>query len=318
MKAFGFGAAAAAGLVGALAASSALAADVYTPLPVADPVYHAPAARDWTGFHIGVGVGGQFDFTHSSVLSRNQHSLYGSWQELGDEANLGAHSGFISGDAGFDFQHGNFVFGLFANYDWHPKKSTASHSASESADCGGGASLVCTNTPGNFGTINSVNSQFTHTKEVGNTVEYGNAWGVGARAGVLVNPTTLVYGLGGYGQKHITAESDFYFAYYNGLEFTGGLSGGGWQPGWFAGGGVETQLGDSNFTLGVEYRYAQYKGFSASCGQPDCAQAVVTDGATVVTNFPPPGTTYQFNESVMEVGSTSSHTVRAKLSYWFN
>jgi opacity protein-like surface antigen len=313
MKALGFGTAVAFGVAGALATSSAQAADVYSPPPVLAPHFEPAPARDWTGFHIGIDVGGQFDFTNSSVYSANQHSIYRTWQELGDEANLGAHSGFISGDVGFDVQHSNFVFGLFANYDWHPSKSTASHSAEAFADCVG-----CTTNQANQAVINNQNAQQTRYKEVGNTVEYGDAWGVGARAGVLVNPKTLIYGLGGYGQKHITAESFYYFDYYNGLAYNDGLSGGGWQPGWFVGGGVETRLGDSNVTLAVEYRYAQYKGFSASClyegNNPGACSESYVSGSSPVTNFPGP---YQFNASDMEVGPTSSHTIRARLSYWF-
>lgn len=317
MKALRFGAAVAVGVAGSLAAGSALAADIYSSPPIAAPIFEQAPAQGWTGFHVGLGVGGQFDFTDSSVYSANEHSIYHTWQTLGSDANLGAHSGFVSGDVGADFQSGNFVFGLFANYDWHHSKTTASHDASTESDCYGACYFGAPTNPNN---INTVNSQQTRYKEVGNTVEYGNAWGIGVRGGVLVNPKTLVYGLGGYGQKQISAESYYYFDYYNGLAYEGGLSGGGWQPGWFVGGGVETRLGDSNFTLGVEYRYAQYKGFSAACeydGTPAtsgaCALSFVSD-TPPTTGLTGP---YNFNESSMEVGPTSSHTIRAKLSYWF-
>jgi opacity protein-like surface antigen len=293
-------------------AGTALAADVGGPIDYVPPPPTTPEkVWNWTGFHLGIDTGGQFDFTNSSVYSANQHALYLTWQDLGDEANLGARNWFISGDVGFDYQvHDNFVIGLFANYDWHPSKTTASHSAATESDCFGGC---------NFGgaytaAIDNQNAQQTRYKEVGNTVEYGDAWGIGVRAGVLVNPTTLAYGLGGYGRKQITAESRYFFDYYNGLAYQDGLSGGGWQPGWFVGGGVETRLHDSNVTLGVEYRYAQYEGFSADCGLGHCSQSYVS-GTTPVTAFPGP---YEFNESSMEVGPTSSHTIRARLSYWFH
>lgn len=296
----------------ALAAGLFSATSYAADFSIADPGYVPPpiveaAARDWTGFHIGLDTGGQFDFTNSNVFSLNEHAFFGSTQELGDAANLGAANWFISGDIGFDYQvHNNFVVGVFANYDWHPSKSTASHSAQEAGPC-----IGCF--PGG-GNIDIDNSQQTRSKLVSNTVEYGDAWGVGVRAGVLVNPRTLVYGLGGYGQKKITAESRYHFDYYNGLAYDDGLSAGGWQPGWFVGGGVETALGDSNFTLGVEYRYARYNGFSTDCELPGCTQSFVS-GIDPVTAFTGP---YEFNESSMEVGPTSSHTVRARLSYWFN
>lgn len=289
-------------------AGTASAADVGGPIEYVPPPTTPEKAWNWTGFHLGIDTGGQFDLTNSSVYSANQHSFYQTWQTLGDEANLGASNWFISGDVGFDYQvHDNFVIGLFANYDWHPSKSTASHSASESAPC-----IGCSNV--SQAIINNQNAQQTRFKEVGNTVEYGDAWGIGVRAGVLVNPKTLAYGLGGYGRKQITAESRYFFDYYNGLAFEDGLSGGGWQPGWFVGGGVETKLHNSNVTLGVEYRYAQYEGFSADCGLGDCTQSYIS-GTPPLTAFPGP---YEFNESSMEVGPTSSHTIRARLSYWFH
>lgn len=295
-------------------AGASMAADLTPTQPIYVPPAPPPAIVpeepfDWTGFHIGLDVGGQFDFADSYVNSENEHSFYGTWQELSDEANLGAASWFISGDVGYDHQVSpNFVVGVFANFDLHPSKGTASHSAWADAPC-----IDCTDVNYDLPEINDENAQQTRYKEVGNEVTYGNAWGVGLRAGVLVRPTTLVYGLGGYGQKQINADSSYYFNYYNGLEYNGGLSAGGWQPGWFVGAGVETALGQRT-TLGLEYRFAKYKGFGASCEIPGCSQSEVGPYGPYTAQTGP----YEFNWSEMSVGSTASHTIRARLSLWLN
>ncbi len=311
-------------MTAALGVSGASAADLTMQQPsyVAPPAATAvPEVWKWTGFHFGLDFGGQFDLSDSYVDAENQHSYYGTWQQAQDRANLGAANWFISGDVGADYQVPNsqFVFGAFANYDFHPSDATASHET-----LGDGPCINCydvqpsLNNPNynNSSAVDTVNSQQTRYRDTGNTVTYGDAWGVGLRAGVLVNPRALVYVLGGYGQKEINAESYYYFNYYNGLEYNSGLSAGGWRPGWFVGAGIEAAVG-KHTTLGLEYRYARYSGFSASCeidtANP-CAQSNVgTEGP--FTSYTGP---YDFNYAEMKVGDTGSHTVRARLSYWFN
>lgn len=274
-------------------AGTASAADVSGPISYEPPPTTPEKVWSWTGFHVGVDAGGQFDFVHSDVYSANENAFYdNSWEELNDSADLGARNWFFSGDIGADYQipNSHIVFGLFAGYDWHPSTASASHDADADQSCPNTCTTQDQNTTAQY-------------KDVGNTVTYGDAWGVGARAGVLVNPKALVYVLGGYGQKQISAESFFEYDYYNGQEFEGGLSSSGWRPGWFVGGGVEAAVG-THATLGLEYRMAQYEGFSASCELPDCAQS--TPGG------------YQFNSHSFEVGDTISHTVRARLSFWLN
>jgi opacity protein-like surface antigen len=269
-----------------------------------EPAYVAPPVPEevwnWTGIHIGLDLGGQFDLVDSYVAAHNENAIWAGFgfansQDIESEANLGAQNFFVSGDIGADFQAGSFVVGLFANYDWAPHDSSASHEANDSQSCpliGG-----CNNP---FGFTEATTTSY---KEVSNTVTYGDAWGVGARAGVLVNPRALVYVLGGYGQKQIMAESYMDYVYFNGQEFEGGLSSSGWRPGWFVGTGVEAAVGN-HATVALEYRMAQYKGFSASCSIPDCVES--TPGG------------YEFNSHEFEVGKTISHTIRARLSLWLN
>jgi len=297
-----FSSTAAVALVAGLASVPAYAADFSMADEVVAPPMEEPA-RDWTGLHVGIDLGGQFDFVHSDAGAKNQNVYWAThgkpnWQKIYSSADLGAQNFFISGDLGADYQipNSNLVVGLFANYDFAPSDGSASHEATS-------YQTNCPGVPCDY--FSYVAGTTTKKKQVGNTVSYGDAWGVGARAGVLVNPKALLYVLGGYGQKQINAESEFYYKYHNHEEFVGGLTGGGWQSGWFVGGGLEAWLG-KHTTLGVEYRFAQYKGFSASCSIPDCGQSVGPIGG------------YDFNWHGFDVGKTNSHTARIRLSYWFN
>jgi outer membrane immunogenic protein len=81
---------------------------------------------------------------------------------------------------------------------------------------------------------------------------FGNQWTIGARAGVLTTPTTLVYGLVGYTE----AEGGDIGLSFNGTS-VGSVSLGDLK-GWTVGGGVETEV-LKNLVLGLEYRYQHFQ-----------------------------------------------------------
>ncbi len=293
----------------ALWVQNASAADI-TPEPsyVAPPAAPLPEVWSWTGFHVGLDVGGQFDSVESDALAHNVNSywenFFDNYQDIEASAKLGAANWFISADVGADYQVPNsrFVFGVFANYDFAPSDSSATHNADDFANCAG--SYNDCNLPGSY--YSPIGATTTYEKYVDNTVTYGDAWGIGLRGGVLVNPKALFYVLGGFGQKQITAQSNYYYDYYNGETFDGYLNGGGWRPGWFVGAGIEAAVG-KHTTLALEYRFAKYKGFSASCD--------IDTGPSCVGSDP---SDFEFNHAEFTVGNTNSHTIRARLSYWLN
>jgi outer membrane immunogenic protein len=88
--------------------------------------------------------------------------------------------------------------------------------------------------------------------QAGTKMTIDDAWTVGGRAGILVNPSTLLYGLIGYTQARTSSLV---------LSATGFPSASFGVPdlsGWTVGGGLETQLGQGWAVRG-EYRYTQYE-----------------------------------------------------------
>lgn len=75
----------------------------------------------------------------------------------------------------------------------------------------------------------------------GASIDQNYTWAIGARLGFLANAGTLVYGTAGY------TETEFDFLGLTTQSFGG----------YFVGAGIETFL-RSNWTLKLEYRYAQY------------------------------------------------------------
>ena len=159
--------------------------------------------QTWSGFYFGAGGGG-------GALN---HNLGASLDLAPDSAaadlmGIGGMGGFGTVQVGYDRQLGrNFVAGVFFDYDFASIDSSASLSL-------------------NSTTIAEIKGSLT------------DMWTVGGRAGYLVNPSTLVYGLAGYSEAHF----DMPFG-LNG-DFTG----------WTAGAGIETRLAGPLFLKG-EYRF---------------------------------------------------------------
>ena len=84
---------------------TALAAD----MPVKAPVHKAPLVApvyDWSGLYVGAHIGGAW--SNSTLTSNN----------IGTSWNTGG-TGFIGGlQAGYNFQVGNFLFGVEGDFDW--------------------------------------------------------------------------------------------------------------------------------------------------------------------------------------------------------
>src|SRR3954463_15721237 len=95
-----------AGLAGAMISTGAMAADISRPVYKAPPAGALPVAYDWTGFYIGGHVGyGWADKTWSDPFN------FGTVSHNAD--------GFLGGgQAGFNYQVGQFVFGAEGDFTW--------------------------------------------------------------------------------------------------------------------------------------------------------------------------------------------------------
>jgi outer membrane immunogenic protein len=174
------------------------------------PMVLAPTTG-WTGAYIGVGIGGgaAVDDVKADVsqVYRGGHTKSvgkGELDGLGGEGVLGTVQ------VGYDRQFGRFVGGIFFDYDWTGISGDVKYNGS------------------------SLNGKLS--------ASLTSEWSVGGRAGYLVNPETLVYGLAAYTQGNFDLP----------LHLSGST-----PDGYTVGGGIETRLGGNWFLKG-EYRYTHF------------------------------------------------------------
>jgi len=246
----------------ALIPGSALAADLGRPVYKAAPPPPPPApVYSWTGCYVGGGVG------------------YGLWSQdhqefdlTGDPESLTSTSGGKGwlGDAqvGCDYQFpafgGNWVLGVFSDYDW--------------ANIHGQHDLSLDTFP--FVADEKLNSQ----------------WSVGARLGWVPQEHLLLFVSGGYTQAHF----DGYTVLSNSTDF-GGLGApafsvdGRNRNGWFLGSGYEYVIPwFPNLTWKTEYRFSEFNSATDTIfdltGTPAFQTTSTKWEQTVVTNL-----TWRFN-----------------------
>lgn len=145
----------------ACAVNGASAADLVTP---AEEVVSVPSATtsDWTGFSIGIGV----------ISEYGSDTLYKEDGKTLSNMPLSGFGGFVEG--GYDFQSGDFVFGVTGNYDL----------LNSSAEYQKSAKTLVTET-------------------------LGAGWAAGVRAGLLANESTLVFGSLGYTARSLDLTYDY-------------------------------------------------------------------------------------------------------------
>jgi outer membrane immunogenic protein len=203
---------------------SAVAADMapraYTKAPA--PVV---AVTNWTGCYVGGGGGGAYVKNDHNDIARIAQRGILAGQPTGPNLSTGEDGWFGTVQVGCDYQFGgNWVVGLFADYDF--------------MDVRGDTSILGT-----------ASSSLTGSQKL------DSQWAVGGRAGYLVLPQLLTYVSGGYTQGHWKSTN---LTPFNGLVPTNTLPGS-TKGGWFIGAGDEYAL---SFLPGLfwktEYRYAEF------------------------------------------------------------
>jgi len=192
----------------AMLSGTAIAADLLR-LPVKAPPATASSA-DWTQFYAGFGIGFDVETGHTVATATGLGS-----------ANIDGFQGAdlgLTATLGFDYQLSRLiVVGGFVDYDWSREKTTLTAAV-----------------PG-FST--TLTMPTLH-----------DAWTVGGRAGVLVAPDVLVYGLAGY--TGVQLDNWSIGSTFGPLLQEPGLH----AHGLTLGGGVEYRLAD-NWSLRGEYRH---------------------------------------------------------------
>jgi outer membrane immunogenic protein len=145
----------------ACAVNGASAADLAAP---AEEVVSVPSATtsDWTGFSIGIGV----------ISEYGSDTLYKEDGKTLNSMPLSGLGGFVEG--GYDFQSGDFVFGVTGNVD-----------------------------------MSNTSAEYQKSARTLVTETLGAGWAAGVRAGLLANESTLVFGSLGYTARSLDLTYDY-------------------------------------------------------------------------------------------------------------
>src|SRR6266568_5173766 len=265
-----------------LSAASAVAADLPARVPVNAPVM-APEVYNWTGFYIGANGG------YSWGRSRSDVSFFGAGgvpiappaaSVTSNSFNL--NGGVAGGQAGYNWQTSNWVFGLETDLQWSGERGSANFTCAATPLIGG----VCV--PGaTFLPAGVTGSALTVDQKI---EWFGTFRG---RAGVLVVPTVLLYATGGLAYGSVKTDMTLASVTPAGLAVAAGSSSSSTRAGWTVGAGIEAMFG-SNWSGKLEYLYMDLGSVSSSV-----ALVTPTLGANVnsrvTDNIFRAGINYHFN-----------------------
>ncbi|MCI5075035.1 outer membrane beta-barrel protein [Oricola sp.] len=210
---------------------------------------------DWTGFSVGAS-GGFSTVRHNAGIELHDYTLGGLIQvgpvdifSVGGDIDFGGEGLVGRLEAGYDMQLGNrFVAGVLADYTFS--------NAESQVGLFGDYCLEGYKSGGNSGpgADDCDDGYVTGSGDLTYTLKTGDSWSVGGRAGVLLNPKTLFYGLGAYTRTSMDADLTLGTGAFGSEEL---LSYSYDRDGWTYGIGMETMLTD-NLSTKLEYRNTKW------------------------------------------------------------
>jgi outer membrane immunogenic protein len=240
-----------AGLLAAVAAGPALAADLATKVPV----YKAPelVPATWTGFYIGVNGGyGTGDWDGSQSFVQGACCAVGPLDSSTHSVNT--NGGLAGGQVGYNWQIGRIVTGIEGDVDW-------------------------SNIRGNSGLLTPFPQDFPRSGEPFWTFGVRNNWlaTIRGRLGYDVGGT-LIYGtgglaIGGFHETHSIADPGN--GACNGPCPT--ASHNETKVGWTVGAGIEQAL-SNNWSVKAEYLYTGFANVGGTMAWDNPAVGPATDG----------------------------------------
>lgn len=118
--------------------------------------------------------------------------------------------------------------------------------------------------------FSSDTAEFQKSAKTTVTETLGNGWGLGVRAGLLANESTLVFGSVGYTAREV----ELGYEKESKVPFSESYT----ASGFYVGAGVETLLSD-NLSLKAEYRYSQYSdGYTTGAVASSGKHVLISDG----------------------------------------
>jgi outer membrane immunogenic protein len=217
----------------ALVAGPAFAAD----MPLKAPPPAVTPAPLWTGWYIGANIGGSFgtakesaSFPPTVVLPTSQ---FGS-------ASSDLDGVIGGGQIGYNWQTGNWVLGIEADFQGSSERASTS--------------LIGTGSISGIGILAPPTTTFTGTLNIAEKLDWFGT--VRGRLGVLAGPNWLLYGTGGLAYGQLDTDTTLTVA---GISAANNFST--TRAGWTAGGGIEGWI-TQNWTAKVEYLYVDFGSFT--------------------------------------------------------
>ncbi len=209
-------------------AGSALAADLPSrKAPVAPP----PPPPLWTGYHVGVNIGGGWGAGNGNGNAYNLLGMNGGYTN-----NLNGGSALGGIQVGYDYQFGGLGLGgmgIVAGVETDFQGSGLYGKQNSVISVPTAVGPFAANTPYTYSSLDRLDY-------------FGTVRG---RLGITVTPTLLVYGTGGFTYGFV----------YRGVSGYSGSYSSALQTGWNAGGGVEWMF-MPNWSTKVEYLYSDISG----------------------------------------------------------
>jgi outer membrane immunogenic protein len=242
-------------LLGSVSAASA--ADM---LPASAPLSRAPLAPvyyDWSGFYVGVSVGGRWSddqwtttAVSSFLIAPDPSSAVAKFDPGGVRA---------GGYLGYNWQVSDWVFGIEGDAAWANNKTTLA------------------GIPGTFGPLFGLGPLAFDSARV----KEGADGSLRLRAGYLVSPNWLFYSTGGVAFQQVSVNASCAGSLFN-ASFCSAVrdeTASSTRVGWTVGAGVEVSF-SPNWLLRGEYRYADYGTLNH-----DFFAGTITDDVTANVRF---------------------------------
>jgi outer membrane immunogenic protein len=229
------------------AASAAdLAARPYTKAPMMAEVWN------WTGFYIGGNGGYSWGRSNTDVSYFNPVTGLPIVPPAGSilSSSFDMNGGVAGGQAGYNWQTGNWVWGFEADIQWSGERGRSNFSCAATAIGG-----VCL--PGlTFLPPGATGSNLT----LDQSLEWFGT--VRGRAGLLATPKVLLYATGGLAYGSIKTSATLTGFNPNGGALAAFGSGSETRVGWTVGAGIEGMI-TQNWTAKLEYLYMDLGSFNA-------------------------------------------------------
>ncbi|MBR0723736.1 outer membrane protein [Bradyrhizobium manausense] len=276
MKRIVIGIAAAMSLFATGAMAADLAARPYVKAPVmVEPVW------SWTGFYIGANGGYSWGRSRSDVTYNNTASGAAIAAPAGSitSASFNMNGGVAGGQAGYNWQSANWVFGIEGDLNWSGEKGSAGFSCAASGLAGGACLPGLTFLPAGAaaGTTLAIDQKLEW---------FGTVRG---RVGVLATPQVLLYGTGGLAFGSIKTTGTMSGFTPAGVAIASVGSNSETRAGWTVGVGVEGKI-TQNWSAKLEYLYMDLGRFSSG-------PFTLAPGSTIAANV-----SSRFTDNILRAG----------------